>query len=80
MCAVAIGWGLGVLALAKIGGLFFLGGEDQGFEFGGFMRTVTEGLILGKATSAPGVFFPGFQLNCLRLFRGDSWLGHVFPL
>jgi hypothetical protein len=69
-----------VLALAQKSGLGFLRAEDQGFELGGLVGSVAEGLALGVPAGAPGVFFSGFQLHLSWIFRGDMGFGHGFLL
>ena len=79
MRAVAVGFVLGVLALAEEGGFLFLGLEDEGREFGGLVGAVAEGLALGQSAGAPSISFSGFQFHFGGEFRGDRWLGHTAP-
>ena len=74
MGSIAEGRLLRLLALTQVGGLGLLGLEDQWHKVSGLVRPIAEWLALGKATRAPGVGLPGFELDGGRMLGGDLGL------
>ncbi len=76
VCSVAEGLALGVLALAQVGGLGFLGLEDDRPQVRDLVGAVAERLVLGQTARAPGVGLSGFELHGGGLLGGDRRLSH----
>ncbi|WP_317057929.1 hypothetical protein [Roseovarius rhodophyticola] len=42
------------------------------------MTSITKGLVAAFPASTPKVIFPRFDIDGIRGFLGDFWLGHVW--
>lgn len=80
MRAVAVGFVLRMLALAKESGFGFLGLENDWGHAVFLVGPVTEGLAFRMAAGTPGVGLARLQFHLDGKFVGDMGFGHDFLL